>query len=106
GRPTRRSRTVSAVRSATSRTAREVAHPQLFPSTLKGKPVLYFAVKVAHPPHPQLFGSTFKDKPALYFPRYGAHPPRSGTPPVVSVEVSKTNLRYTSLVMWPTRHAV
>jgi hypothetical protein len=46
----KRSRTVSAVRQATSRKAREVAHPQLFRSMLKDKPALYFHVKVAHPP--------------------------------------------------------
>jgi hypothetical protein len=41
---------VSAVRQATSRKAREVAHPQLFRSMFKDKPALYFPVKVAHPP--------------------------------------------------------
>src|SRR5450759_267249 len=35
---------------ATSRKAREVAHPQLFRSMLQDKPALYFLVKVAHPP--------------------------------------------------------
>src|ERR1700732_3392140 len=35
---------------ATSRKAREGAHPQLFRLMLKDKPALYFAVKVAHPP--------------------------------------------------------
>ncbi len=35
---------------ATSRKAREVAHPQLFRSMLKDKPALYFPVEVAHPP--------------------------------------------------------
>src|ERR1019366_7275334 len=44
------SRTMSAARQATSRKAREVAHPQLFRCAFKGKPGLYFAVKVAHPP--------------------------------------------------------
>ncbi len=38
------------VRQATSRKAREVAHPQLLRSMLKDKPALYFPVKVAHPP--------------------------------------------------------
>jgi hypothetical protein len=41
---------MAAPRKATSREAREVAHPQLFRSMLKDKPALYFAVKVAHPP--------------------------------------------------------
>jgi hypothetical protein len=36
---------VSVVRQATSRKAREVAHPQLFRSMLKGKPALYFLFK-------------------------------------------------------------
>jgi hypothetical protein len=38
------------VRRATSQKAREVAHPQLFQSTSKDKPALYFPVKGAHPP--------------------------------------------------------
>jgi hypothetical protein len=42
--------TMSAVRRATSRKAREVAHPLFFQSTSKDKPALYFPVKVAHPP--------------------------------------------------------
>src|SRR5271157_688165 len=46
----KRSRTVSAVRQATSRKAREVAYPQLFRSMFKDKPALYSPVKVAHPP--------------------------------------------------------
>jgi hypothetical protein len=41
---------VSAVRKATSRKAREVAHPQLFRLMIKDKSLLYFAVKVAHRP--------------------------------------------------------
>src|ERR1019366_2618430 len=41
---------VSAVRQATSRKAREVAHPQLFRSMFRDKPALYFSVEVAHPP--------------------------------------------------------
>jgi hypothetical protein len=45
----KRSRTVAAVRKATSRKAREMAHPQLFRSLLKDKPALYFAIRVAHP---------------------------------------------------------
>jgi hypothetical protein len=35
---------------ATSRKAREVAHPQLFRLMLKDKPALYFPFQVAHPP--------------------------------------------------------
>jgi hypothetical protein len=46
----RRSQRVSAVWRATSRKAREVAHPQLFRPMLKDKPALYFPVRVAHPP--------------------------------------------------------
>ena len=38
---------MSAVRRATSRKAREVAHPQLFRSMFKDKPALCFPVKVA-----------------------------------------------------------
>jgi hypothetical protein len=41
---------VSAVRQATSRKAREVAHPQLVRSMFKDKPALYFPVKAARPP--------------------------------------------------------
>jgi len=43
-------RTVTAVRQAPSRKAREVAHPQLFRPMLKDKPGLYLPVNVAHPP--------------------------------------------------------
>jgi hypothetical protein len=41
---------VSAVRQATSRKAREVAHTQLLRLMFREKPALYFPVKVAHPP--------------------------------------------------------
>src|SRR6266849_721657 len=71
---TRRSGTVSAVREATSRKAREMAHPKLFRSMSKNRSALYFAVKVAHPP-----------------------------PPVVSVDIKKTNPRSTSPLKCPTR---
>lgn len=64
-----------AARQATSRKAREAAHPELFRYTFKGRPGLYFPVQVAHPPHLQLFRYTFKGKPALYFPVKVAHPP-------------------------------
>jgi hypothetical protein len=40
-----RSRTMSAARQATSRKAREAAHPQLFRYTFKDEPALYFRLK-------------------------------------------------------------
>src|SRR6266852_6897957 len=57
-----------------SRKARAMAHPQLFRSMSKNRSALYFAVKVAHPP-----------------------------PPVVSVDIKKTNPRSTSPLKCPTR---
>jgi hypothetical protein len=49
---------MSAVRRATSRKAREVAHPQFFRSTSKDKPALYFPVIVAHPPNPEVLSTS------------------------------------------------
>jgi hypothetical protein len=51
---------VAAVREATSQKAREVAHPQLFRSTFRDRPALYFPRDVAHPPSRHLRAIVFQ----------------------------------------------
>jgi hypothetical protein len=59
---------------------REVAHPPVFRSLLRGKPALHFPVEMAHPPrkvgHRQLFRSLLKTNPRHISTIRVAYPPR------------------------------
>ena len=64
---------MSAAREATSRKAREVAHPQLFRAMFKDKPALYFPRKVARPPDERVVGNQCADAHLLSYGRFGGY---------------------------------